>query len=746
MKSFYTTYKNPITVLIIIILLGGVFAYSKMQTALFPEITFPKIKIIADAGQQPVDKMMITVTRQLENAIKQVPDLQTIRSTTSRGSCELSAFLNWNADVDLAQQRIQSKISEITNILPPGVSITVERMNPSILPVMGYSLESHTRSAIEMQMLATYTIKPYLSRVAGVSEVRVIGGKTKEYDVVLNQQKMNALGITPSMVSDVIAQNNIVQSNGYLNDYRQMYLTVTDASVNSLQQLQNIVVSNNKRITLLKDIADVNINSEKPKTWFSFFWVGFIAGLVAVFMPCLYPLFPVTVTYFMHHYDNKKRGRRNALFYSLCIILIYGIPTTALTLIFGDTTLYKISINPVTNLFFFAIFIVFALSFFGLFEITLPSSWSTHTDKLAGKGGYLGIFFMALTLVIVSFSCTGIVAGQLLSYLSSEGIAGGPIAGMFGFGTGLALPFTLLALFPSLIHAMPKSGGWLNTVKVSFAFIELAMALKFLSNVDLIYHWRLLDREIFIALWIVLSVLLGYYLLGKIKFYHDSDIKHVSIMRLFFAIASFTFALYLLPGMWGAPLKALSGWIPPEYTQDFNLYNAHSSTSSTNDNQAALPPKKFADKIAAPFGLRAYFDLDEGIAAAKILHKPIMLDFTGYSCANCRKMEAQVLSDPEVLKRINENFVLVSLYVDEPTELSPTEKYTNTKGEQVTTEGEKNLDYEITKFGFNAQPLYMFMDAGQNILSDIKYGYDPDIDKFIKHLDEAKKKFDGALP
>ncbi|HEX5154531.1 MAG TPA: cytochrome c biogenesis protein CcdA [Parafilimonas sp.] len=492
-------------------------------------------------------------------------------------------------------------------------------------------------------------------------------------------------------------------------------------------------------------ISGITVATQESKSWFGFFLIGLLTGIIAAFTPCLYPMFPVTITYFMHHYGSKKQGRKNALFYSLCIILIYGIPTTLLTLIFGDTALYKISINPVTNLLFFAIFIVFALSFFGLFEITLPSSWSTKTDKLAGKKGYLGIFFLALTLVIVSFSCTGIFAGQLLSYLSSEGIAAGPIGGMFGFGTGLALPFTLLALFPSLIHAMPKSGGWLNTVKVSFAFIELAMALKFLSNVDLIYHWRLLDREIFIALWIVLSFLLGYYLLGKIKFYHDSDIKHVSIMRLFFAIASFTFALYLLPGMWGAPLKALSGWIPPEYTQDFNLYNAHSSASSKSNDQAALPPKKFAGKIAAPYGLKAYFDLDEGIAAAKVLRKPIMLDFTGYSCANCRKMEAQVWSDPEVLKRINENFVLVSLYVDEPTALSPNEKYTNAKGEQVSTEGEKNLDYEITKFGFNAQPLYMFIDADQNVLSDIKYGYDPDIDKFIKHLDEVKQKFDGAV-
>ncbi|MEP6466283.1 MAG: cytochrome c biogenesis protein CcdA [Parafilimonas sp.] len=492
-------------------------------------------------------------------------------------------------------------------------------------------------------------------------------------------------------------------------------------------------------------IGGITITSaEAPKSWLSFFWIGFVAGLVAVFLPCLYPLFPVTVTYFMHHYGSRKQGIKNALLYSLSIILIYGIPTTALTLIFGNTTLYKISVNPVTNMLFFAIFIAFAISFFGVFEITLPSSWSTRTDKLAGKKGYLGIFFMALTLVIVSFSCTGIVAGQLLSYLSAKGLSAGPIAGMFGFGTGLALPFTLLALFPSLIHAMPKSGGWLNTVKVSFAFIELAMALKFLSNVDLIYHWRLLDREVFIALWIVIATLLGFYLLGKLKFHHDSELKYISMTRLFFAIASFTFVVYLLPGMWGAPLKALSGWIPPEYTQDFNLYNTSSKNNTVvHETNAALPPKKFADKIAAPYGLKAYFDLNEGIAAAKILDKPIMLDFTGYSCANCRKMEAQVWSDPEVLKRIADNFVLISLYVDEPTNLSADEKYTNAKGEKIETVGEKNLDYEINKFGFNAQPLYMFMDAKQNVLSDIKYGYDPDIEKFLHHLDEAKSKFDA---
>jgi thiol:disulfide interchange protein DsbD len=491
-------------------------------------------------------------------------------------------------------------------------------------------------------------------------------------------------------------------------------------------------------------VAGVPVSNEKPKNWLGFFLVGLLTGIIAAFTPCLYPLFPVTITYFMHHSGTRKQSIKSALLYSFFIILIYGIPTTALTLIFGETALYKISINPITNLFFFAIFIAFALSFFGLFEITLPSSWSTRTDKLAGKGGYSGLFFMALTLVIVSFSCTGVFAGQLLGYLSSEGLKAGPIAGMFGFGTGLAMPFAILALFPSLIKSLPKSGGWLNTIKVSFAFIELALALKFLSNVDLIYHWRLLDREIFIALWLVIAVLLGFYLLGKIKFYHDSDVKHITVLRLFFAISAFAFALYLLPGMWGAPLKALSGWIPPDYTQDFKLGNYQQTTISLNKTKnAALPPKKLTDKLGAPLGLTAYFDLDEGIAAAKVLHKPVMLDFTGHSCSNCRKMEAQVWSDPRVLQRINNNFVLISLYVDEPTALPANEQYTNARGDKITNVGEKNLDYEITKFGFNAQPLYMFLDANQNTLSDIKYGYDADIEKFIQHLDAVKAKYDA---
>lgn len=479
----------------------------------------------------------------------------------------------------------------------------------------------------------------------------------------------------------------------------------------------------------------------------SVFLICLAAGLLAVVTPCVFPLVPVTVSFFLKKSKTRAEGLRNAITYSLSIILIYTIPAVILTLIFGDKILYTISTHPVSNLLFFLIFIVFAISFFGAFELQLPNSWANKADSKAGKGGFTGIFFMALTLVIVSFSCTGPIVGTLLSQTSTQGIALAPILGMLGFGIGLALPFSLFAFFPSMIQSLPKSGGWLNSVKVCFGFIELALGLKFLSNVDLIYHWRLLDREIFLVLWIVIAFLMGLYLLGKIKFAHDSKLEYLSVPRLFFAIATFSFGLYLLPGLWGAPLKAMSGLLPPATTQDFNLNElqykfANMGTPVAASNTAAQPPQRLTDKLSVPFGLTAYFDLNEGMAAAKALHKPVMLDFTGHSCANCRKMEQEVWQDPEVLKRIKENFVLVSLYVDESQELPEAEKYVNARNEKINTEGEKNLDYEITKFGFNAQPLYMFLDTEGNPLSDIKYGYDPNIQKFIQHLDAVKADFD----
>ncbi|MBX9733828.1 MAG: thioredoxin family protein [Chitinophagaceae bacterium] len=481
----------------------------------------------------------------------------------------------------------------------------------------------------------------------------------------------------------------------------------------------------------------------KPEGFWQLFFICFLTGLLAVITPCVFPLIPVTVSFFLKKSKSRLEGIRNAIWYSLSIILIYTIPTIILVMIFGDDVLYQISTSPISNGLFFLIFLVFGMSFFGAFELQLPNSWANKADSQAGKGGLLGIFFMALTLVIVSFSCTGPLVGTLLGQTSSGGVSLAPIIGMLGFGAGLALPFSLFAFFPSMLQSLPKSGGWLNSVKVCFGFIELALALKFLSNIDLIYHWRLLDRDVFLVLWIVLFALMGVYLLGKLKFSHDSDLPHVSVPRLLFAVASFSFAMYLVPGLWGAPLRHLSGFLPPTGTQDFNLdlLKYSNSSSSISTNSKAKPPQRLTNKLHVPYNLIAYFTLEEGLAAAKILNKPIMIDFTGHSCANCRKMEQEVWKDPEVLRRMREDFVLVSLYVDESSELPQHEQYRKKDGDMVLSEGDRNLDYEITAFGFNAQPLYMFLDTNGKPLSNIKYGYDPDIAKFIAHLETVKKKF-----
>lgn len=487
-----------------------------------------------------------------------------------------------------------------------------------------------------------------------------------------------------------------------------------------------------------------NTDDLTSKSLGSIFWLCFGIGIAAIFSPCVFPLIPVTVSFFLKHSKTKAMGITNSLWYSLSIIIIYVIPTLILTRIFGEKIMYEISTHPFTNILFFILFIVFGISLLGAFELTLPSKWANKADQKAGTN-FKGIFFMALTLVIVSFSCTGPLVGLLLGKTSQQGSVLAPVLGMAGFGAGLALPFALFALFPSFMQSLPKSGGWLNSVKVVFGFIELALALKFLSNVDLIYHWHLLNRDVFLVLWIVLFYLMGSYLLGKLKFSHDSDLKFISIPRLFFAIASFSFAVYLVPGLWGAPLQPLSGLIPPATTQDFNLHELKYKFANANNTNASIAqaPKKYIDKLHVPYGLVAYFDLEEGMAAAKTLNKPVMLDFTGHSCANCRKMEEQVWEKPEVLKRLKENFVLISLYVDESTELPIAEQYTNTKGEKIVTVGDRNLDYEITKFGFNAQPLYMFLDVNGNTLSEFKYGYNADVPSFINHLDTVKKLFDS---
>jgi len=492
------------------------------------------------------------------------------------------------------------------------------------------------------------------------------------------------------------------------------------------------------------------------------FLISLGAGIAALVTPCVYSMIPITVSFFTKRSKTRREGITNAVYYALSIILIFTVLGVILSLAFGPTALYKLSTNWIANLFFFAMFVVFGISFLGAFEITLPSSWTNKTDSKAGLGSFSGIFFMALTLVIVSFSCTGPIVGPLVVVAGNGGIAG-PAVGMFGFSLGLALPFALFAVFPGMLNKMATSGGWLNQVKVTLGFIELAFALKFLSNADLVKHWRLLDREIFIAIWIVIAVMLGAYLLGKFKLSHDDEPaknvygqEYVSIVKLFLAIISFSFAVYLLPGMWGAPLSGLGQFIPPMGTQDFVVGEGSGGKAGSGAavNNDVEPTKYVAEmKIYEPnavrkLGLVTYFDYDEALAAAKKLKKPIMLDFTGITCVNCRKMESQVWAQPEVIKRLRDDFIVASLFCDATqVDLLPQDQYVSkSTGNKITTLGDKALDIQINQFKANSQPFYFFVDENGNKLVEDGYGYDPDVQKFVNHLEKVKANYKVAHP
>ncbi|MEP7253842.1 MAG: thioredoxin family protein, partial [Ginsengibacter sp.] len=456
-------------------------------------------------------------------------------------------------------------------------------------------------------------------------------------------------------------------------------------------------------------------------------------------------------------------GIKNAVYYSSSIVVIFTVLGFLITVIFGPAALNNLATNWVANLIFFALFLVFGISFLGAFNIELPSSWSNRADSRAGTGNFLGIFFMALTLVVVSFSCTGPIIGNLL-VLAARGNFYGPLVGMFGFSLALALPFALFAFFPGKLNVLGKAGGWLNAVKVTLGFLELALALKFLSNADLAKGWRLLDREIFLALWIVIFTLLGFYLLGKLKFHHDDelpkndfDLPYISIPRLFFAIASFAFVVYMFPGLWGAPLKGISAFLPPMGTQDFTSAPANirqaSNISSSGNNE--LHPQKYYEQmkiyepeVVTKYGMEIYYDYNEALNAARKTHKPLMLDFTGINCVNCRKMEGQVWSDPNVMKRLKENFVIVSLYIDvHNIYLQKNEQYySKALSQNIETLGDKNVDMQVTKYNANTQPYYFFLDGKENRLAPDGYGYDPDIEKFIKRLDEVTAAFKKIEP
>ena len=452
------------------------------------------------------------------------------------------------------------------------------------------------------------------------------------------------------------------------------------------------------------------------KSWLYIFFAGFIGGLLALFTPCVWPIIPMTVSFFLKRSKDKKKGIRDAWTYGASIVVIYVTLGLAITLIFGASALNALSTNAVFNILFFLMLVVFAASFFGAFEITLPSKWSNAVDSKAEQtSGLLSIFLMAFTLSLVSFSCTGPIIGFLLVEVSTTGSVVAPAIGMLGFALALALPFTLFAMFPSWLKQMPKSGGWMNVIKVTLGFLELAFALKFLSVADLAYGWRILDRETFLALWIVIFGLLGFYLLGKIKFPHDDDDNTVSVPRFFMALCSLAFAVYMIPGLWGAPLKAVSAFAPPMNTQDFNLYK---------------------NEVHAQFD-----DFDAGMEYARRNGKPVMLDFTGYGCVNCRKMELAVWTDSKVSKLIQDDYVLITLYVDNKTPLPENIKVVeNGKERTLRTLGDKWSYLQRVKFGANAQPFYVLIDNEGNPLNK-SYSFDEDVAKYVDFLETGLKNY-----
>jgi thiol:disulfide interchange protein len=481
-------------------------------------------------------------------------------------------------------------------------------------------------------------------------------------------------------------------------------------------------------------------SNNDPYSLWSFMLVAFLAGLAALLTPCVFPMIPMTVTYFTGR-DHNKRGRFfNSLFYGFCIILIYSLIGAVLTPFMGPETANDLATGWLPNVIFFIVFIVFALSFFGLFEITLPHKWVNKADKLGDKGGLLGIFFMALTLVLVSFSCTGPIVGSILVE-SAGGLSLKPVLGMFAFSAAFAIPFALFAFFPNWLNSLPKSGGWLNVVKVVLGFLELALAFKFLSIADQAYHWGILDRDIYLAIWIVIFSMLGLYLLGKIKLKSDSNQEHISVARLILSICTFTFVVYLIPGLFGAPLKALAGYLPPMHTHDFVLGKETSSNPSLVSLNESCETPLYSDILHWPHELNGYFDYDQALACAKSLNKPVFVDFTGHGCVNCREMEARVWSEQPVLDRLNRDYVLLALYVDDKTELSEKDWYTSDYDQKLKkTIGKQNADFQITRFGNNAQPFYVLLDSEGEILLKPK-AYDMNVDNFVEFLESGKRAY-----
>lgn len=497
----------------------------------------------------------------------------------------------------------------------------------------------------------------------------------------------------------------------------------------------SVVKAEDKSTTVLKATEAVQQPAPAAQSLWVTFGLGLLAGLAAFFLPCIFPMVPLTVGFFTKRAETRAKGIRSAIIYGLSIVVIYVGLGTIITLIWGASALNQISTDGFFNVFIFLILVVFGVSFLGAFEITLPSSLVNKLDEKSDSKGLSGIFFMAATLAVVSFSCTGPLIGTSLVAINTDLYT--PIVVMFGFSLSLALIFTLFAIFPSMMSGLPKSGGWLNSIKVVLGFLELGLALKFLSTADLAYHWGILDREVFLGIWIALAILLGVYLLGKIKFSHDSDLPYVSVPRLFLATVCFVFAIYLVPGLWGAPLKAVSSLVPPLSTQDFVMGQDAAAAPVANQEK-----RKYSDFLHIPHGINGFFDYEEALAYAKTVNKPLFLDFTGHGCVNCREMEAKVWSDPSVLKKLKEDYIVVSLYTDDKTTLPEAEQFeSSVLKRRVTTIGLKFQHLQADRFKTISQPYYVLLGTDEKLLVSPPIGVEYNIETYLAYLNKGLAQF-----
>ncbi|CAM4128978.1 thioredoxin family protein [Flavobacterium sinopsychrotolerans] len=595
--------------------------------------------------------------------------------------------------------------------------------------LVGKAKESKTTTAFNDVFEVNET---YFEKKAQIQqEITITNPKISKIEVNLNYQvcKEACINLEKSFMFAIPAATKTAEITTVASDLT----TIDSAKVDTSVAIADV---NKEQVVTPDKVPVLDTKPSKQRGLWSIFFIAFLSGFAALLTPCVFPMIPMTVSFFTKQSKTKAKGIRNAIIYGIAIIFIYVVLGFLVTWIFGADALNALSTNVWFNIIFFVLLVTFAASFLGAFEIMLPNSWANKVDNQADRGGIIGILFMALALAIVSFSCTGPIVGTLLVEAASKGgIA--PIVGMFGFSLALALPFMLFAMFPGWLNSLPKSGGWLNTVKVVLGFLELALAFKFLSNADLVLQLHFLEREVFLAIWIAIFGTLAFYLFGKITLPHDSPMNHISVGRLSFGLVVLAFTIYLIPGIWGAPLKLISGF-PPPMTYSESPYGVGNSKGSSNASAQILPEGAHL----GPHDLVAFEDYEKGLAYAKSVNKPILLDFTGYACVNCRKMEDYVWSDPAILKILQDEVVLISLYVDDKRELPKSEQYISKEtGKEIVSVGNKWSDFQITKFKANAQPYYIILDTEGTMLSDKPESYNSDINAYKGWLGEGIDRF-----